>query len=643
MSQIRLRAALAASTAALGALATPATAQDGFDLGQIILSGGFTPVEAARYGRAAVVVTGEEIAERGISTVQEALRALPGLSVSSSGGDSTQLRIRGSEANHVLVLIDGIPAASGDNDYVFSGLEAGNVARIEVLRGPQSVFYGSSASAGVVNIITRDAEPGASARFALRIGNGEQVGVFAGARGDRGGVALSFQHDNDTGYDYSGSNGERDGTLRRTIGLKADYQATEALRFGVILRRADETSQFDSTSFAATSAAGYVVDNPGTFSVVDEFTGEVFAEFEAMDGRLLHRLSRSVTRNDRAQDFGFGLGAPTRTKTDALKYRLSYGLDGAPVGEGDHLLNLFLEKETATSTSNAGFGRETVSAAVEYRGSFEPGIDVQVGVRRDDNDRYEDITTWNASASWRMANGMRLHASAGTGSADPTYFELSDNFFPAFGAGSNTQYTGNPALQPERNRSFDIGLEMPVLDGRGVIDVTYFNETLEGEITDTFTGFDPVTNTSNFTFLNQAGESTREGIEITGRIAATDRLDLRFGYTYLDAKNPNGSVEIRRPKHELSLGATLQAFGGRGSVSADLRHVAGNFDTQFFGAFQTVELPDVTTVDVALDYRLSDTLTLEARVQNLFDAEQSDVWGYAGQPREITVGLLASF
>jgi vitamin B12 transporter len=116
-----------------------------------------------------------------------------------------------------------------------------------------------------------------------------------------------------------------------------------------------------------------------------------------------------------------------------------------------------------------------------------------------------------------------------------------------------------------------------------------------------------------------------------------------MGYTYLDAKNPNGSVEIRRPKHELAIGATLQTFGGRGSVSADLRHVAGNFDTQFFGGFSTVEMPDITTVDIALDYSLSDALTLEARVQNLFDAEASEVWGYAGQPREITVGVMAAF
>jgi vitamin B12 transporter len=211
---------------------------------------------------------------------------------------------------------------------------------------------------------------------------------------------------------------------------------------------------------------------------------------------------------------------------------------------------------------------------------------------------------------------------------NPSYFEL---FANAFG------YTGNPNLRPEENKSFDIGAEFPVFEGRGTIDVTYFNEKLTDEISALSLGG------GAFTYENQAGESTREGVEISGNMQATDTVSLRMSYTYLDAKNPNGSVEIRRPRHEFTLGATVETFGGRGSVSADLRHVSANYDTQFFGTYPTIKLPSYTTVDVAADYDLNDRVTLTGRITNLFDDDAVDVWGYASRGRAAYIGVRANF
>lgn len=145
---LHIRTALLATVATAPLLALPATAQDAFDLGEIIISGGLSPIDAARYGRAASVVTAQDIQARGITTVQDALRALPGVSVSNSGASLGTVRIRGGESSHTLVLIDGIPAASG-GAYSFSGLETANIDRIEVLRGPQSAIYGARAVTGV--------------------------------------------------------------------------------------------------------------------------------------------------------------------------------------------------------------------------------------------------------------------------------------------------------------------------------------------------------------------------------------------------------------------------------------------------------------------------------------------------------------
>ncbi|MFC6760353.1 TonB-dependent receptor domain-containing protein [Sulfitobacter porphyrae] len=266
---------------------------------------------------------------------------------------------------------------------------------------------------------------------------------------------------------------------------------------------------------------------------------------------------------------------------------------------------------------------------MEYRGSFATGLDLQAGARFDDNDVFGNATTWNVGLAYAVPNSnLRLHASAGTGIVNPSYFEL---YADAFG------YTGNPGLNPERNRSFDLGAEFAVLGGRGLVDVTYFNETLTDEITAVSTG------PGTFTYVNQAGDSDRQGVEVSGSLQATDALALRLAYTYIDAQNPDGSVEVRRPRHELALGATLDAFGGRGTVSTDIRHVSGNYDSQFFGTFATAKLPAYTTVNVAAQYELSDRLTLNARVTNLFDVDAVDVWGYASRGRAAYVGISAHF
>lgn len=622
---VLIRSYLLASVAIPTFFVTAASGQDAVDLGSIILSGGLSPIAADALGRSVSVVTAEEIEARGVTSVQDALRALPGVSVNGSGTSYTQVRIRGGEANHTLILIDGIKAAGGDGEYILSGLETANIERIEVLRGPQSVYYGSNASAGVINIITRKGEVGRTYSGSVEMGNGVSASAFLSNRTDRGGVALSLSHTDDHGYDESGDGGEKDGLRRSTAILSGDYLVTEDLKLGFTLRRSDEKYFYDSTPPGATDADSYVVDDPAPFSTRDELTAGVFAEYMMMGGRLSHRLSFEETRNKQAYDGG----ARTKTETEALKYRLSFGLDGRAVSETDHLLNVLLENKKDSSSSNPLYGRKTTSVALEYRGSFASGLDVQAGARFDNNDVFEDATTWNVGLSYAIPDSnIRLHASAGTGIVNPSYFEL---YADAFG------YSGNPNLTPERNRSFDMGAEFTLFDGRGSVDVTYFNETLKDEITAVSTG------PGTFSYINQTGDSDREGVEVSGYLKATENLGLRMAYTYIDAKNPDGSVEVRRPRHELAFGATLDTFAGRGTISADIRHVSGNYDMQFWGAYPTLELPAYTTVNVAAQYDLTKNVTLTGRITNLFDDDAVDVWGYASRGRAAYVGLRANF
>lgn len=620
-----IRFALLATVAATPLLATPAFAQDAFDLGEIIVSGGLSPIDAAKYGRAASIVTAKEIEDQGISTVQDALRALPGVSVSNSGASLGSVRIRGGESSHTLVLIDGIPASSG-GAYTFSGLETANIERIEVLRGPQSATYGARAMTGVINIITRDAPLGQTASTSVEVGAGTTISTFLGQRTARGGLSLALSYGNDRGFDNSGDGGEKDGILRKSATVKGDFMATEDMKIGFSVRRAVEAFDYDGTSFVATDATGYIVDNPLLYTDRYETTARAFAEYSMMEGRLTHRLSFENTQLDQAQNGG----TKDDTTTNAVKYRLSYGLDGA-VADAAHLINLLIERQEDSSSSQPTFNPKATSIALEYRGSFAAGFDVQAGVRHDNNSAYEDTTTWNVGLSYTFAqSGIRLHSSAGTGVLNPRFDQLYDINYGPF------TVFGNRDLKAEQNRSFDIGASFPVFGDKGSVDVTYFNETLTDKIE-----YDELANPN---YRNATGKNKRQGLEIGGRLQATDALSLRMAYTYTDARNDKGAVEVRRPRNELSLGATFETFGGRGMVSADIRHVSGNFDTQFWlFPSPVVELPVFTTLDVAARYDLTERVSLTARVTNLFDKETTDTWGYANRGRAAYVGLNAKF
>ncbi len=606
--------------------------EQAYDLDEIIVSGGFTPVEAEKYGRSATVITNEEIKERGITTVRDALRAVPGVSVSETGGNLTQVRIRGGEANHTLVLIDGVEAAAGDGEYFFSGLEATNIERIEVLRGPQSVFYGSNASSGVINIITRTGGLGANYGLSLETGShgNARAAGFASYRNERGGVSVSLSENYDRGWDYSGDNGERDKTDRHTAIIKGDYALTDALTVGASYRYSKEDYDFDREDYGATDADTYIVDNPDYYGDVKEQGFNAFAEYEMLDGRLMHRLSYELTKNKRKSITPLDFNPKTRekTKTKVYKYLLSFGIDGAVDGGANHLINFLAEHEKDSSDTNSDYDRKSDSVGLEYRGSFDFGLDLQAGIRYDDNKVFKNQTTWNVGASYTFqGTGIRLHASAGEGVVNPTYGELYSQTYYAI---------GNPDLKPETNRSYDVGIELPFHGDRGVIDVTYFRERLKNEITYAYDGTNP-------SYYNEDGKSKRQGVEVEGRYEVTDNINLHASYTYLDAKNNDGSRELRRPRHEFALGVIAEALDGRLSGSAHLRHVAKNKDTLYIYPAVTKEMPNYTVVDLAARYGVTDQVDATLRVDNVFDKKYSDVWGYRGRDRTFYVGLDANW
>ncbi|MFC3314372.1 TonB-dependent receptor plug domain-containing protein [Falsigemmobacter intermedius] len=611
----------------LPAISAPAFSQTETTLDPVVVSGGLTPMRAADYGRAFSVVTAEEIEKRGITTVQDALRAVPGVSVNGTGREMGQVRIRGGEGDHTLVLIDGVPAAGGSREYMFAGLETNNIERIEVLRGPQAAFFGSNASSGVINIITRKAEgTGYGGQFEL--GNGHNVSAYTQVRGQNGGLRVSFGELKDNGHDLSGSNGEKDGMSRQWAQLSGDWQATERLSFSMLARWADEVHENDPEpdTGTGTNLTNILSDDPDSGSFRQEHALSFAARYGRTDERVVHHLS---VANVISKSRWYLNNVPDRAETRSLKYRAEIGLDGSVASAG-HVLNLLAERqlENFIGAYQPLTKRQQSSFAAEYRGNLADNLSLQFGLRHDLNTVYDDFTSWNAAISYQINDQIRLHASAGRARVLPTWSEL-------YTVTSN--FVGNPNLKPEINNSIDLGVEFSTADGRGLVDVTLFKERLKNEIYG-------VSNGTSSSPVNRVEDSDRQGVEVSGRWAMNQQLSFGANYTWLDATEWDGSPEIRRPKHELGLNATWVSQDDRLTLNGNLRLVSGNWDkARLSTGTVTAKMPTYAVVNVAASYKLRDNLTLTGRVNNLFDKDYADAWDYKSPERNIWVGVKADF
>ena len=611
-------------------LPVPAVAQD-FALDEIIISGGIFPLEAKAYGRAYTVITADEIARRGVTSLQEALRAAPGVSVVSSGETQTKVRIRGGEANHTLILIDGVELnESGNGDYTLTGLSLEDVDRIEILRGPQSTIYGSNAMAGVVSIVTKK-----GSKIGIEQGGDLELGgqgtraasYFVRNRTERGGLALTFSARHTDGEDGSRSGGDTEYNQQETLGLNGDYRLGDTVTAGFTARKTwqdygyDDTISFDTV---ITDPADYVIDAPFT-ARRNQVAGSLWLEAESLGGRLRHRVSLSGM-NEGSDYFDAGMPNGDNSATQrAIKYSGSFALGDLSVDEANQKLNFALEEEresySASFTGGDAFLRKSQSIALEYQGRFDSGVDLQAGVRHDFNQVFKDATSWNIAAAWQMPDqNIRLRGSVGKAVVNPTMFEQFGFF-----AGS---YVGNPDLKPEESLGYDIGADIQLANGRGNLSVTLFNNSVKNLIS----GFG---NTS----VNLLGTSKRRGVELGYAMQATDWLSVAADYTYTDARSAGGTRLVRRPMHELGLRATAEFHDGRGAVTADLRHVAGSYDTQFWGSYATLKLKDFTVVNLSARYNLTDKVQLTSRIKNVFDQDYSETWGYYGQGRTAYIGL----
>lgn len=597
----------------------------------IVVTANRTRRALARIGESVTVIAEEEIVNRQPGDVLDILRTVPGVTFNRNGGAGTVagVSIRGAESDQTAVLIDGVklndPAAPGGGTNLGT-LVAGNIARIEVVRGAQSVLYGSQAIGGVVNLITR--EPSKTPEFFGRAEYGERgtaqlVGNISGRVGP---VAASFgatfqTTDGISAFSAARGGNERDGFESLGLNGKLDIAIVDTVSLDLRGFYADAQNDFDgfpppSFILADTEAVGDTTNLVGYAGINAAF----------LDGAWRNRLGFAYTRIDRT-DFEARGGAET---FDAQGENRRFEYQGV-LDTGDFADLVFgAEREESEYRTN-GFGSQEAAEvwinSLYAQINLTPlgGLSLTGGVRRDDHETFGGETTFQASGAYSPDGGATvLRASYGEGFKAPSLFQLFSNI-------------GNRELQPEEADNWDAGIMHSFLDGGASVGVTYFERDAENLII--FVGcFEnplPPCQVPNppFGTYDNVARASAQGWEFQLALRPIDRLDIAAQYSVIDAFNDiTGDRLPRRAEDTFSLNADYRLPGGIG-LGATVLVVGDNFDD----ATSTVPLDSYILADIRASYGLTEALEIYGRVENLFDEQYETVFLY-GQPGRAVFG-----
>jgi vitamin B12 transporter len=632
--------ATVASLLLSGSLSAQVGQRDTVPLPELVITAERTPTPVSKSIATTTVIQGDDLRARGIYFVEDALKEVPGATPVPTGsyGGISSLFLRGGESDYVKVLIDGVAVNQPGGAYNFGTLTTDNVDRIEIVRGPVSVLYGSDAVTGVIQIFTRRGTPGVSANATTQAGSFGTWTGQVGATGARGPASFSgslSRYTTDGIYPFNSGYASTAGAGAMT--LRPDDRTDLTLT----LRREDNTLHFP------TDFTGAVVDSNQQSSFKATTLGLDFGRRVGGQVELRAHLDsrREVTGSEDQPDSpGDSLGFYSRNSGRSL--RRTAGLS-ANLAAGSHLhlvtgaegvFEALLEGGTSgafdTTRSNYGFYGQ---------GVIEPDSRsvVNLGLRLDQNQKFGTHLTVRAGAAYRLTRTLRVRGSVGTSFKEPS---LRENY------AQGLFERGNPDLNPEQSRGWEVGLEQTFLAGDATVAANYFDQRFHDLIQ-----YDGAAQPDRPTYQNVA-RATSRGVELIAHLRPARQLTVSGSYTYLltrvdDAGFASGADDIfvkgkplvRRPKHSVRLDARGQV--DRLSVGAGLNYV-GKRDDVDFAVFPQVRtsLPSYVTVDADASLALvrggpgHPGVAATFRAENLFDRSYETVVGFAARGRALFAG-----
>lgn len=627
--------ALALLAAPVSARAQSADDQSDFTLPQIeVFSATGIATPASEVASSVSVVTADDIARTQERTLPQVLETLPGLNVVQSGGPGgqTSVFIRGTNSNHVKVLLDGIDVgnpSTANGAFDLGQLLVTDFARIEVLRGPQSGLYGSDAIGGVISAETKKGEGPAQTMGFLEagaLGTFNQAASLSGAT-EKLGYSFNVTHFAANAIDVTPQAIAPPGwplnpniTDNWTYSTRLDYQATDALAVNFVARYIDSSLQYTPDIYPAPTYEGVPAAQRST-AAASMFITKGEGVWKAFDDLLTTTFGVSAVTGSNPTT-GPNASVNGDYTGDRQNYYLRSNLAFAP---GQNLLmgverrNESMTSATAYTEMDAATGDTGIYG--EYQGSFGDYLFGAANIRYDSDDTFGDHTTFRlAPALLLPETGTKLKASYGTGFKAPTLYQL---YAP---------YYGNAALRPEESSGWDAGIEQKLFDDRVLVGATYFHNDITNLIS-----YDPVT----YQNVNISSATTR-GVESFVAVKVTDRLGVRVDYTYTDVVGsmppgqPFGAAcapidatscyPLRRPNNKVSLTVDWNPTDQL-NLSASLVYASSWWDIVRLTS-DYIDQPGYTVVNVAANYKVNENVLVFGRIDNLLDETYENPNGF---------------
>ena len=588
----------------------------------------------------ASVIDAKDIEDQQAKMVLETLRRVPGVDVVQSGsnGASATIFIRGSDSDHVLVLIDGVEVNSTTlGAFNFAHLTTDNIERVEVLRGAGGTLYGSQAIGGVINIITKKGQGPLEAGLSLEGGNGWTNRQALTLNGSVGNVGYFFSGSH---LSTQGFRSVNDDYRNLTSSARLDYQATENARLsGIFQFIKSDVGLFNNNNFASQPDPN--AREAGTqYLAKGEWQQKILPNWD-------YRISGSMfkehfTDTDDVDSCIFFDSPCDFSRThDIFRTRIDTG----------ELQTNYRFQEWSTTT----FGSQYQLRSADTNGGIDKAIrnlsyylqeqlqflDERLvtvsGIRLDDNQSFGTAWTPSFSTAYTFREtGTKIKGGYAKGFKAPTLNEL---FFPpAFGCPA----FGNPDLKPERSWELNAGVEQGLLSERVKVGVTYFHR----EVKDLIEGR-PIPDDPFGCFRAQnVGRARFDGVEWTLAMKLLESLSLNANYTYLDWDTADGTLP-RRPRNRGNV--TLNHVYGRWNTNFSVNIVGRRDDFRAASPFGDISKAGYAIFNLASYYTLPwrvpavKDLTLIGRINNLFNKKYEEADGFRAAPLNFLLGVRATF
>jgi vitamin B12 transporter len=533
------------------------------------------------------VITREDLQRLQPQSLQDALRGIPGLTLSNSGGagKTSALFIRGTEADHALVLIDGIKLGSATlGTAPLQHIPIAQIDRIEIVRGPRSSLYGSEAIGGVVQIFTRRGGSDFNSRFSLELGSydyrGGSIGLSGG--GEQGWYSIDLALSDREGFDACRGNNsggcktdepDDDGYRNESATLRAGYRFDNGLEVDLHALDTDGENEHDGGLINESESRQQVLGanlrfNPAETWLLSLAAGKVRDEKDHFkDGLYMTTYDTERDTLSLQSDLDFGIGQ-----------RLTLGID-------------YQQEEVDSSKEYGVDTRDNHGYFLQYQGEIS-AQSLQLSVRRDDHESFAKHTTGGIAWGYGFDSRLRLWAAYATAFKAPTFNEL---YYPNF---------GNPDLHPEESASVELGLKGD--SNWGSWSISAYQTRVDELI-----GYDATQKPSN---IDQA---LIRGIEtqINGNIG---QWQSSASLTLLDPKNASGgdhdgNLLPRRSRQSLRFDLDREF----GAYRLGLSFLAEG--KRYNDLANTEELGGFGTIDLRVGYRINSEWRIQGRLENLFD------------------------